>query len=222
MPAKISGQGNGRRARERLGAQLVGLDLQWSSLMLAYYALESGAAPWGDYGDTLWNGFAEKSREPGQPAILVSRTGPFVPPITRLFSCVLVTEAFRQKLSVEGFSGLSFEPAGYRKVVHIAWEQWNADAQDPSFYPETGEPEDYLLAGTHDEQLAATMPRLWAWSVQPTKGLQVRGSNTFRRELHPGTDVAREHLIIWISERLRLWLAENAGKWVSFVPVTPR
>src|SRR5262245_49236202 len=105
--------------------------------MPRYYALGSGTAPWGDSGHTLWNGFTEKCDEPGRPAILVSRTGPFVPPITLPgLDCVLVTDEFRQKLSAEGFSGLSFEPVGYRKVVPIAWEQWNTNAQDPLFYPE--------------------------------------------------------------------------------------
>jgi len=160
-------------------------------LMSAYYALESGTAPWGDYGHTLWNGFTEKSEEGGRPAISVSRTGPFVPPITVPFGRVLVTDDFRQNLLAQRFSGLSFEPVGYRKVVNIAWEHWDANAQEPAFYPETGEPEDYLLQGVHDEVMAATMPRLWAWSVAPTTGLQIQRSNTFRRNLHPGTDVAR-------------------------------
>jgi hypothetical protein len=190
--------------------------------MSAYYGLESGKAPWGDYGHILWNGFTEKSQECDQPTTLVSRTGPFVPPITLPFGCVLATDDFRQKLLAEKFSGLSFEPVRYRKVVRIAWEQWDTNAQDPMFYPGTGEPEDYLLDGAHDEQLAASMPKLWAWSVPATVGLQVQGSNTFRRELHPGTDVTREYIRVWISERLKLWLAENAGKWLRFVPVIPR
>ena len=144
-----------------------------------------------------------------------------VPPITVPFRHVLVTDDFRQRLSAERFSGLSFKPVAYKKVVHIAWEQWDSNAQEPAFHPETGEPEDYLLEGTHDEQLAATMPRLWAWQIPKTIGLQVQGSNTFRRGLHPGTDVAREYFIVWISERLKVWLAENAGKWLSFVCRSP-
>ena len=138
------------------------------------------------------------------------------------FGHVLVTDDLREKLSTEAFSGLSFEPAGYRKVVRIAWEQWDANAPEPGFYPHTGEPEDYLLEGVHDGQLATAMPRLWAWNVAPTIGLQVQGTNAFRRELHPGTDVAREYLIVWISERMKLWLAENVGNWSRFVAVTPR
>ena len=190
--------------------------------MSTYYELRSGAAPWGDYGHTLWNGFTEKSEQSGQPNLLVSRTGPFVPLITVPFGRVLVTDDFRHRLSAERFSGLLFEPVAYKKVVHIAWEQWDANAQEPFFYPQTGEPEDYLLEGAHDEQLVATMPRLWAWDVPKTIGLQVQGSNTFRRELHPGTDVAREYFIVWVGERMKLWLEENAGKWLSFIAVNPR
>jgi hypothetical protein len=189
--------------------------------MSGFYELKGGSAPWGDYGDILWNGFTEERGE-RQPTILVSRSGPFVPPITVPFGRVIVTDDFRQGLLAERFTGLSFDPVGYAKVIHIAWGQWDATARSPAFYPETGEPEDYLLKGAHDEELAASMPRLWAWSVPPTPGLQVQGSNTFRRELHPGTDAAREYFIMWISERLKLWLAENAGKWLSFVPVLPR
>jgi len=190
--------------------------------MSTYYQIESGTAPCGDYGYTLWNGFTEKNQERGQPTIVVSRTGPFVPPIMVLFGPVLVTEDFRQRLLLENFSGLSFVPVGYRKVVRIPWDQWDANAREPAFYPDSGEPEDYLLEGAHDQELAEAMPRLWAWEVASTTGLQVQGSNTFRRDLHPGTDVAREYYIIWISERMKLWFAQNAGQWLSFVAVDPR
>jgi len=145
-----------------------------------------------------------------------------VPPITVPFGHVLVTNEFRERISAEEFSGLSFVPTEYQKVVRIAWEQWDANAQEPAFYPDAGEPEGYLLEGAHDERLAATMPRLWAWNVTPTIGLQVQGSNTFRRELHPGTDVAREYFIFWISERMKRWLEEKAGTWLNFIAVMPR
>jgi hypothetical protein len=66
--------------------------------MSVYYELRSGAAPWGDYGDILWNGFTEEGQERGPSTILVSRTGPFVPPITLPFGRILVTEDLREKL----------------------------------------------------------------------------------------------------------------------------
>jgi hypothetical protein len=133
-----------------------------------------------------------------------------------------VTDGFRQQLLRERFSGLTFDAVEYSKVVRIAWEDWDTTAQDPAFYPATGEPEDYLRAGVHDERLRAAMPQLWAWNVAQTKDLQIQGSRTFRRELHPGTDVARDGFIVWISERMKLWLAQSAGKWLSFAAVVPR
>jgi hypothetical protein len=137
-------------------------------------------------------------------------------------SHIIVTDEFRAKLAAVEFSGLTFEPVKYGRVVRIDWHEWDWKANDPAFYPETGEPEDYLLAGVHDAELAATMPKLWAWKVAATPGLQVLGTNTFRRELHPGTDVAREFHIVWISERMKFWLSENTGEWLSYVAVVPR
>ncbi|MCB1483891.1 MAG: hypothetical protein KDJ17_03265 [Hyphomicrobiaceae bacterium] len=191
-------------------------------MMTGYYELRGVEAPWGDYGDILLHGLIEEERDGEQTTRSVTRSGPLVPPITHPFGSILVTNDLREKLIAQRFSGLSFEPVKYQKVVRIAWEQWNSNAPEPAFYPDTGEPEYYLLEGTHDEQLAATMPRLWAWVVAPTKGLQVQGTNTFHKELHPGTDVAREYYITWIGERMMRWLGTNAGKWLRFVPVTPR
>jgi hypothetical protein len=190
--------------------------------MTCYYQIKKAEAPWGDYGDILWNGWAtEDGRD--RSTITLTRTGPFVPPIIiPSLQHVVVTDEFRAKISDVGFSGLAFEPVSYGRVVRIDWHEWDWNAEDPQFYPESGEPEDYLLAGTHDPELAAAMPRLWAWKVHPTPGLQVQGTNTFGRELHPGDDVARDFFIFWISERMKVWLAENAGRWVSFEPVTSR
>jgi hypothetical protein len=190
--------------------------------MSAFYEISDAEAPWGDYGSILWNGWATEEVHDGQRSIIVTRTGPFVPPLTQCLGQVIVTEELRARMSEAGFSGLAFEPVKYGRVVRIDWHEWDLNATEPRFYPESGEPEDYLLAGTHDAELAAAMPNLWAWKVTSTPGLQVQGTNTFRGERHPGTDVAREFFIFWINERMKLWLEENAGPWLSFNAVTPR
>lgn len=190
--------------------------------MSTYYRLDGAAAPWGDYGDVLRNGLTTTRQEHGKSTILVSRTGPFVPPITCPFGSIIVTDDFRQKLMAERFSGLSFEAVEYAKVVRIAWEEWDPTADEPAVYPASGEPEDYLLTAVNDERLLAAMPMLWAWKVEATKDLQLQGSRTFHRERHPGTDVAREHFVVWVSERMMLWLADCAGKWLSMVAVIPQ
>ena len=190
--------------------------------MITHYRIESGEAPWGGYGAVLWNGWVREVNDHGPRTLMICRTGPFVPPITEPFgeSEVIVTDEFRMKLSDAGFSGLAFEPVHYEKVVRIEWDKWDQNAEDPLFYPEDGEPE-YYLDGAHDAQLASTMPKLWAWSVAATPGLQVKGTGTFHKRLHPGTDVARGGGLLWVNERLKVWLDENAGQWVRCCPVIP-
>lgn len=190
--------------------------------MTKYYELAGCRAPWGDYGAILWHGMTERHDSARGEVVTVLRTGPFVPPITCPFGRIIVTDAFRAALDDANFTGLAFEPVDYGKVVRIEWETWDRSADDPRFYPASGEPEDYIDGQSHDDAVALTMPKLWAWKIAPTTGLQVEGTNTFRGALHPNTDVAREHYIVWITERLKAWLAEAAGEWVRFVPVTPR
>ena len=185
------------------------------------YQIRPGAAPWGDYGDILWNGITEEVPDGNRSVVTVSRTGPFVPPITLPFGHIIVTEEFRKKIAIEKFSGLAFAPVHYRTVVAVDWQGWDRNAADPRFYPDTGEPEDYLRPAAHDAELAAAMPRLWAWNVAATAGLQVHGTNTFRRERHPGADVVREFHIFWINERMKVWLDESAGQWLSFIRAVP-
>src|SRR5262245_37037098 len=137
--------------------------------MTAYHQIASAAAPWGDYGDVLWSGITDEGH---RSTITLSRTGPFVPPITLPFGHIIVTEEFRKKISTANFSGLTFAPVNYGTVVRIGWDGWDWNAADPAFYPDTGEPEDYLNPAAHDAGLAAAMPKLWAWSVAATAGLQ--------------------------------------------------
>jgi hypothetical protein len=190
--------------------------------MTNYYQLREGTAPWGDYGSILRNGWAETIEDGGREEILVTRTGPFVPPISFPLGHIVVTDGFRAEISQAPFSGLSFEPVRYGAVIRLDWESWDPRAPEPAYYPDSGEPEDYLLEGDQDAGLSGSMPRLWRWNVASTAGLQAQGSNTFRRVLHPGLDVAREFQIHWISERMKVWLSEHAGQWVNFVPVTPQ
>lgn len=191
--------------------------------MTSYYQLQSTEPPWGDYGDVLQNGFLEyETTSNGHRRYFVCRAGPFVPPITQPFGDVVVTDEFKNRLEEANFTGLGFLPADYGDVIRINWHEWDHLADDPEFYPESGEPEDYLERAQHDLDLIAEMPRLWVWDVASTEGLQRQGSNSFYHERHPGTDVAREYTIIWVGERLKSWLARNAAEWSSPIKVIPR
>jgi hypothetical protein len=190
--------------------------------MAAHYAIDSSPAPWGDYGDVLRHGLVEVLEgEVDQTTIVISRTGPFVPPIMFPFGHIIVTDDLRQKLERANFTGLKFLPVEYGKVVRNDWHTWNTSAPDPEFYPD-GEPEDYIEAADHDADLVGNMPKLWAWDVARTDDLQIQGTNNFRVDRHPGSDVAKEYYIVWVSDLLKSWLAESAGQWIKFTPIVPR
>src|SRR5262245_26881145 len=94
-------------------------------------------------------------------ALQLERSGTFVPPITFPgIRDVLVTDQFRQRLETAEFSGLSFRPVAKAHIVRLDWRTWNPDA-DPIDMPESGEPEDLVLARSHDEALARAIGNLW-------------------------------------------------------------
>ncbi|WP_315783882.1 MULTISPECIES: hypothetical protein [unclassified Bradyrhizobium] len=188
--------------------------------MSDYFAIES-RYPWCDYGDILVNGLIEEAKGIGLPVI--SRTGPYVPPMTQPFGFIIVTDEFRGELESSRLTGFDFMPTQYGKVVRLDWQTWSTLTDEPMSYPETGEPEDYVLEGPHDPALLAQMPRLWALAVQPTSGLQIQGTRSFRIDRHPGTDIAREFKVHWVTERMKVWLERSsAGQWIAFRPVTPK
>src|SRR5687768_12425214 len=105
-----------------------------------FYRLKSPNVPWGDYGSILVHGMTSCSaRDAHSPEL--QRTGPFVPPISFPgLGCVVVTDAMRRELESSGLTGFSFIPAIKSVIVPIAWHEWDLLSDEPSFYPEDGEP----------------------------------------------------------------------------------
>ena len=48
-----------------------------------------------------------------------------------------------------------------KHIVDLDWTTWDLNAEDPPHYPESGEPEDYILSGDHSESLAGRMGDVW-------------------------------------------------------------
>jgi hypothetical protein len=130
------------------------------------YILHNRRMPWGDYGDTLLSGMSSHL-DRGNGLLQLERTGPFVPPITksgidaRGHGQLVVTDTYRSLLETTKFSGLSFLPVIKKRIVHLEWQTWDQTARKPAEYPETYEPEDYILARRHDQALADQMGALW-------------------------------------------------------------
>lgn len=190
--------------------------------MFDFFALRSAECPWGDYGDILWHGLVEGAGPSFEkPIVTVSRTGPYVPPVTQPFSEIIVDNNLRRQLEDMRFTGFVFAPVNFDKLVRIDWQMCDSDSDEPRFYPESGKPEDYILSGKNDPLLEREMPTLWDLVIPSIIGLQVEGSRTFRLNLHPNTDITREGFQCWVSSRMKSLLEASAGSWVSFTKVRP-
>jgi len=53
-------------------------------------------------------------------------------------------------------------------VVELPWETWDLDAEQPAEFPESGEPEDYILGRPHSPNAATELGELWEIVVPST------------------------------------------------------
>jgi hypothetical protein len=115
---------------------------------------------------------------------------------------------------VSGLIGLSFRPVIKKHIVEIDWTAWDLNAEEPLYYPDSGEPEDYILAGKHSDSIADGIGNLWEL-VTPTRG-------TFNNETFIDTDSqhdifkAENRGYILVTEKAKHWIENNAGDWVTF------
>jgi len=188
---------------------------------MRFFALQSSFIPWGDYGHVLQDGIATRSKRTG--LLQVQRTGPFVPPISLPFMTVVVTADLKTRLGESGLVGAVFQQAVKEHIVHLEWEKWDRNADEPAEYPETGEPEDYILARPHSPETAAHMPALWELCLK--NGAEGgREGDRFDPTLYivgsswDGSDFFTAHGLGYrfVSERAKEWLEREVGQWVSF------
>lgn len=172
-----------------------------------WYRLSMAKPPWGDYGDILISGMTAHADRTGDGLLRLERTGPFVPPVTVAgFGDLLVTDEFRAELDRSPLAGLEYRPVEKAHIVRLRWEDWDLTAEDPPWYPESGEPEDYVLARPHDPDLAAQLGPIWEVVLPDADG-------------PADADLVRDPSgfpPIAASQRARDWLEEHAGRWLSF------
>jgi hypothetical protein len=199
----------------------------------------NGLQVWGDYGDVLVNGFVKNNldRRAGK-SLELSRTGPFMPPITfpgAMVPVVVVSDRFRQEMSPSGLGELQFRPVLKDHIVELHWEQWNRKSS-PLTYPEGGEPEDYLSA-PHSPKAAEALGELWELVLRTgaTIDADIQFSPPgqlplarFPIRVHQSTwngdhvflgvkpDAAPTGFHLLVSETGKKWFEEHAKEWVSF------
>jgi hypothetical protein len=73
----------------------------------------------------------------------------------------VLTSVARDLLEGSGLIGYSFRPVDKKLIVELHWEDWDLNAPEPRDYPESGEPEDYILGKTHCPEAAVALGDLW-------------------------------------------------------------
>lgn len=183
------------------------------------------ASDWGDYGDILQHGMtAHLSRVAGR--LSLERTGPFIPPITLPgIGDIVLTSSARGLLEGSGLSGFSFVPVEKMLIVELHWEAWNLDADEPAEFPDSGEPEDYVLGKPHSPSAAEALGNLWEVAI-PNTATIIRPQSTVisHKELKldvnswNGADLFRSEGYggALFSQRSRDWFADHWGMYVRF------
>ena len=191
---------------------------------MSFYILRGPTSPdWGDYSDILIKGMAARSEE--SDLLELERTGPFIPPLTTPgLPGIVVTDQLRIDLEGSGLSGLAFRPVIKKHIVHLEWEKWNWSADDPQEYPESGEPEDYLLQRPHSAPDAEALGLLWELHLEEHAEIERVGSDMWDQDISilsstwDGTDLFRAKGVLYdyVSENARAWIQQTIPKWVSF------
>ena len=113
----------------------------------------SSRSLWGDYGSILINGMSRHLPRKDN-VIQLERTGPFIPPITLPGVLdIVVTSDIKSELEASSFTQLTFAPVVKVRIVEYHWEHWDLTSEKPAEYPETGEPENYILARPHSPSI---------------------------------------------------------------------
>ncbi len=192
---------------------------------MKYYQIKNKDMPWGDYGNSLLIGTLED--EDG--TLKLSRTGPYIPPIVQMsINDLVITNDLRTKLETSELTGFNFEEIKPVKIVKIDWQLWDLDADEPEFYPESGEPEDYVYEGTNDPELLANVGSFWKLTFTNSVELELRQGGewwqkipTILSDFWPNSNFAISDQILYnfIDQTAKDWLESNCDGNLEFEEV---
>jgi hypothetical protein len=179
---------------------------------------------WGDYGSILISGMSRHL--PRKDSLIqLERTGPFISPITLPgMGDIVATSDLKIELEASSFTQLSFAPVLKARIVEYHWERWDLTSEEPAEYPESGEPENYILARPHSQSIAEQLGDLWevilpedaevegvkigrgVWEYRVNESTW-RGSQLFRAK-------GKRHIIA--TEEAKCWLEHRVKEWLGF------
>lgn len=181
-----------------------------------FFVLHTKESPWGDYGDILLCGMPVFSNS---NTILLERAGPFIPLLYKSLDIVLVKQSIKEMLEKD-FPHLKFIPVVKSKIVYIDWVNWDFNSDEPLFYPDTGEPEDYIFLGEHNERISHEMGEIWGIHIPISAG-EIYPPKYYTSHNLDDTIIydicrAENSLHIIVSQQFKNWIEKNCGEWVYF------
>lgn len=178
---------------------------------------------WGDYGDMLQHGMSMHSpRFEGRLAL--ERTGPYITPITMPASAIIITREVRASLEASGLTGFTVANVEKARIVEMHWEFWDLEADTPEEYPDSGEPEDYILGKPHSPQTAEALGELFELATTATFTIiRPERVRSFRdlsidSSTWDGSDLikSKDYGAMLFSEAACVWFSENWGEYLEF------
>src|SRR5882724_7605545 len=198
-----------------------------------FYLLERKSilpATWGDYGSILEHGMSHTER--GEKQLLLERTGPYITAVTFPGpGDIVLTSSARDILESSSLTGVSFAPVEKMRIVELHWERWDLRDDEPAEFPDSGEPEDYILTGVHDPATAEALGDLWQ-VVVPNSARILRktpavrsfmpiGEVRLERSSWNGADLLRSDDVLYTfcTARAKDWFLARWGLYVGFQSV---
>ena len=184
-------------------------------------------SPWGDYGDVLIHGMTSHLSRTVDGRLQLERTAPFVPPISFPgISDLVVTDECKRKLENSKLVGFSFRTVSKARIVESTWHNWDLNSESPAEYPESGEPEDYILMREHSPILESSIGEIWEVLLTESAKTE-RSVQEERRWDDPiyllmnswtGADLFRASNVgyIYASEQAQKWFNETYPDYVRF------
>jgi len=203
---------------------------------MKFYIAENKKMPWGDYGEALCYGYLNEMTEDYIAQLDVpelERTGPYIPMLYIVnFTKLIAVEAIKNILCDGNIMGIKKVVEPLKKhIVEIEWKEWDLNSENPLFFPSSGEPEDYIWEGAHDEKIAKNMPIVFCLEIEKNCSLEqisdIDDSDNYAELVlvgEPSLDIfcPENRLYVIISERLKTVLETSGVDSLVFIEVEKR
>jgi hypothetical protein len=158
---------------------------------------------WGDYSQFLVFGMLDTPARNARGELRLARTGPFVPPLWLPNLDSLVTTANGRRLfEASNLEGLTFRPVELGRIARVDWQAWDLGADEPARYPDSGEPEGYVLDAPHDTATADEIGPIWEVVLMPTDNAGE-------------ADLATDGHTVQANLSASRWVETTFGEWVA-------